>query len=94
MNTLLRVLPYYREYRSLMVLGYLAVIGNAVFNLMVPWLIGLGVDDGVVKHDLQQLFIVSVLIVVASALRGFCAFSQNYLGETAAQGGPANLAMP
>jgi ABC-type multidrug transport system fused ATPase/permease subunit len=90
-KTLLRVLPYYRDYRSLMVLGYLAVIGNAVFNLMVPWLIGLGVDDGVVKHDLQQLFIVSVLIVVASALRGLCAFCQNYLGETAAQGGSYEL---
>src|SRR5262245_49816195 len=90
-KTLLRVLPYYRDYRSLMVLGYLAVIGNAVFNLMVPWLIGLGVDDGVVKHDLQQLFLVSVLIVVASALRGLCAVSQNYLGETAAQGGSYEL---
>jgi ATP-binding cassette subfamily B protein len=91
MKTLLRVLPYYRNYRWLMALGYLAVVGNAFFNLMVPWLIGVGVDRGVVRQDSAQLIVVSVLIVIASALRGLCAFAQNYLGETAAQGGSYEL---
>jgi ATP-binding cassette subfamily B protein len=91
MKTLLRVIPYYRKYRGLMALGYLAVIGNALFNLTVPWLIGIGVDEGVAKQDVQQLVVVSFLIVVVSALRGFCAFAQNYLGETAAQGGSYEL---
>src|SRR5262249_9411645 len=91
MKTLLRVLPYYRDYRWLMALGYLAVVGNAAFNLAVPWLIGLGVDRGVAKQDVSQLILVSILIVVASALRGLCAFAQNYLGETAAQGGSYEL---
>jgi ATP-binding cassette subfamily B protein len=91
MKTLLRVLPYYRDYRWLMALGYLAVVGNAAFNLAVPWLIGLGVDQGVAKQDVSQLILVSILIVVASALRGLCAFAQNYLGETAAQGGSYEL---
>jgi ATP-binding cassette subfamily B protein len=90
-KTLLRILPYYRDYRSLMALGYLAVVGNAVFNLAVPWLIGLGVDQGVATQDVQQLIMVSVLIVAASAARGLCAFAQNYLGETAAQGGSYEL---
>jgi ABC-type multidrug transport system fused ATPase/permease subunit len=87
MSTLLRLLPYFRKYRWLMAAGYVAVIGNAAFNLAVPWLIGLAVDQGVARQDVQQLVIISILIVVASAARGFCAFGQNYLGETAAQGG-------
>jgi ATP-binding cassette subfamily B protein len=91
MQTLLRVLPYYRNYRLLMVLGYLAVIGNAFFNLTVPWLIGKGVDEGVVNQDTTALIVVSALIVIASALRGLCAFAQNFLGETAAQGGSYEL---
>jgi ATP-binding cassette subfamily B protein len=91
MKTLLRILPYYRNYRWLMALGYLAVIGNAVFNLTVPWLIGVGVDRGVAQGDMNQLFVVSILIVLASAARGLCAFAQNYLGETAAQGGSYEL---
>lgn len=91
MKTLLRVLPYYRKYRWLMALGYLAVIGNAVFNLTVPWLIGVAVDDGVAGQDVDRLIVISVLIVLASALRGLCAFGQNYLGETAAQGGSYQL---
>jgi ABC-type multidrug transport system fused ATPase/permease subunit len=91
MKTLLRVLPYFKEYRLLLVAGYVAVIGNAFFNLAVPRLIGIAVDDGVANRDVGQLVVLSGLIVLASALRGLCAFGQNYLGETAAQGGSYKL---
>ncbi|MBV9174972.1 MAG: ABC transporter ATP-binding protein, partial [Chloroflexi bacterium] len=87
MTILLRVLPYFKNYRWLMAMGYVAVIGNAFFNLAVPWLIGLAVDQGVANQDVNQLIVVSILIILASAARGLCAFGQNYLGETAAQGG-------
>jgi ATP-binding cassette subfamily B protein len=90
-KTLLRVLPYYRAYRLLIVAGYIAVIGNALFNLAVPRLIGVAVDEGVGRQDVNQLVLLSVGIVVASALRGLCAFAQNYLGETFAQGGSYQL---
>lgn len=91
MKTLLRVAPYFKRYRLLLGLGYIAVIGNAVFNLLVPSLIGFAVDEGVSRQDVQRLIELSVAIVVASALRGLCAFLQNYLGETAAQGGSYQL---
>jgi ATP-binding cassette subfamily B protein len=71
--------------------GYVAVIGNAFFNLAVPALIGSAVDDGVVDQNVPKLIEFSVLIVIASALRGLCAFGQNYLGESAAQGGSYQL---
>src|SRR5499427_5023686 len=91
MRTLLRVAPYFKQYRLLLIGGYIAVIGNAFFNLAVPSLIGVAVDDGVGRQDVTRLVFLSVLIVVASALRGLCAFTQNYLGETAAQGGSYEL---
>ena len=91
MKTLLRVLPYFRPYALLMVAGYVAVVGNAFFNLAVPRLIGVAVDEGVARQDLGQLVSLSVLIVGSSALRGLCAFGQNFLGESAAQGGSYQL---
>jgi ATP-binding cassette subfamily B protein len=91
MKTLLRVLPYFKEFRLLLLAGYIAVIGNAFFNLAVPALIGIAVDDGVSRRDIGQLVVLSVLIVLASGLRGLCAFGQNFLGETAAQGGSYKL---
>ncbi|HEV7665432.1 MAG TPA: ABC transporter ATP-binding protein, partial [Chloroflexota bacterium] len=91
MKTLLRILPFYKDYRLLLIAGYIAVIGNAFFNLAVPYLIGIAVDQGVAHQDVNQLIVLSVGIVVASALRGLCAFGQNYLGETAAQGGSYQL---
>ena len=91
MKTLLRVLPYFKEYRLLMLAGYVAVVGNAFFNLAVPRLIGIAVDDGVARQDVSELVLLSVMIVGSSALRGLCAFAQNYLGESAAQGGSYQL---
>lgn len=91
MKTLLRVAPYFKKFRLLLVLGYIAVIGNAAFNLAVPRLIGQAVDEGVARQDVGQLIFLSVLIVLASAMRGLCAFGQNYLGESAAQGGSYQL---
>jgi ATP-binding cassette subfamily B multidrug efflux pump len=91
MRTLLRLLPYFKEYRWLMIASYVAVIGNAFFNLAVPRLIGIAVDNGVARQDVSQLVLLSIGIVVASGLRGLCAFGQNYLGETAAQGGSYQL---
>jgi ABC-type multidrug transport system fused ATPase/permease subunit len=90
-STLLRILPYFKDYRWFMVAGYIAVIGNAFFNLAVPRLIGVAVDEGIGKQDVGQLIFLSVMIVVASGLRGLFAFGQNYLGETAAQGGSYQL---
>jgi ATP-binding cassette subfamily B protein len=91
MKTLLRILPYFKEYRVFLVAGYVAVIGNSFFNLAVPRLIGIAVDNGVANRDVTQLVVLSGLIVLASALRGLCAFGQNFLGETAAQGGSYKL---
>src|SRR5437764_15189594 len=91
MKTLLRVLPYFKPYTLLMVAGYIAVIGNAFFNLAVPRLIGVAVDEGVARQDPSQLIFLSAMIVASSALRGLCAFAQNYLGEAAAQGGSYQL---
>jgi ATP-binding cassette subfamily B protein len=91
MTTLLRVAPFFKNYKWLLIAGYIAVIGNAFFNLMVPGLIGTAVDEGVVTQDVARLVQLSALIVLASVLRGLCAFAQNYLGESAAQGGSYQL---
>src|SRR5579884_4169240 len=91
MRTLLRLVPFYRKYTWLFALGYLSVIGNAGFNLLVPTLVGRAVDEGVAKRDLNALVVLSILIMVFSAARGVCAFLQGYLGENAAQGGSYQL---
>ncbi|HEU0167061.1 MAG TPA: ABC transporter ATP-binding protein, partial [Chloroflexota bacterium] len=91
MKTLLRLVPFYRKYTGLFVLGYLAVIGNAGFNLLVPTLVGRAVDQGVGNQDISALVLLSVLIMIFSAARGICAFLQGYLGENAAQGGSYQL---
>ncbi|MFI5267891.1 MAG: ABC transporter ATP-binding protein, partial [Chloroflexota bacterium] len=52
----------------------------------MPALIGLAVDDGIVRHDVSTLLRYGVAILLVSGLRGLAAFCQGYQGESAAQG--------
>jgi ATP-binding cassette, subfamily B, multidrug efflux pump len=86
MKSLLRLRPYFRPYRMLVTIAYLAVLFNAATTLVVPALIGSAVDDGIARQDVGTLVHYGVLIMIFSAVRGLAAFCQGYQGESAAQG--------
>ncbi|HEX3245509.1 MAG TPA: ABC transporter transmembrane domain-containing protein, partial [Chloroflexota bacterium] len=86
MRPLIRLLQYLRNYRLITVGAYICLIGNAVFTLMVPRLIGQAVDEGIAQSDMAMVARYSWLIVLVSALRGVSAFGQGALAEAAAQG--------
>ncbi|HEY8693743.1 MAG TPA: ABC transporter ATP-binding protein, partial [Chloroflexota bacterium] len=86
MKSLLRLRPYFRPYWSLVTISFLAVVFNAATTLVVPALIGLAVDEGIVQHDVTALVRYGLFILLVSALRGLAAFCQGYQGESAAQG--------
>jgi len=85
-KSLLRLRPYFRPYWSLVTISFLAVVFNAATTLVVPALIGLAVDEGIVQHDVTALVRYGLFILLVSALRGLAAFCQGYQGESAAQG--------
>ncbi|HEU0166930.1 MAG TPA: ABC transporter ATP-binding protein [Chloroflexota bacterium] len=86
MATLLRLLPFYKPYRWHLSGAYLSVAGQALFTLLIPSLLGLGVDRGIAKHNAGELMLIGALILLSSLMRGLCAFAQGYLGETSSQG--------
>src|SRR5438270_11618027 len=86
MKSLLRLKLYFRPYVGQVMLAYLCVILNACSTLVVPGLIGVAVDAGIVQHDTSALVRYGILILVFSGLRGLGAFGQGYLGESSAQG--------
>ncbi|HVA23459.1 MAG TPA: ABC transporter ATP-binding protein [Chloroflexota bacterium] len=86
MKTLLRLRPYFRPYWAVVTISYLAVVLNAGTTLVVPALIGLAVDQGILRHDLTALIRYGLFILLVSALRGLTAFCQGYQGESSAQG--------
>jgi len=85
-KTLLRLRPYFRPYWAVVTISYLAVVLNAGTTLVVPALIGLAVDQGILRHDLTALIRYGLFILLVSALRGLTAFCQGYQGESSAQG--------
>jgi ATP-binding cassette subfamily B protein len=86
MHSLQRLLGFLRPYWMFTVGAYLCVIGNAVTTLVVPTLIGVAVDDGLIKHDPGVVATMSLAILAVSLLRGLATFGQGYLAESAAQG--------
>lgn len=83
---LIRLLAFLRPHWYLTAGSFACVAANTALTLVVPALLGIAVDEGVVKGDLSVLARVSMLILGASALRGAFAFGQGYLAESAAQG--------
>jgi ATP-binding cassette subfamily B protein len=70
-----------------MIIGaYVCLLLNAVFTLMVPYLLGIAVDHGISVGDMGVVGKMAVAILAVSLLRGVSAFGQGYLAESAAQG--------
>lgn len=86
MSPLLRLLGYQRPYWLMTAGAYACVLLNALMTLAVPALIGVAVDQGIARRDLDLMASLSLAIVGLSALRGLAAFGQGYLAESAAQG--------
>jgi ATP-binding cassette, subfamily B, multidrug efflux pump len=83
---LLRLLSFLRPYWHLTAGAYLCVVLNALFTLVVPYLLGQAVDHGIAQADMSYVGKMGLLILAASVLRGLFAFGQGYLAEASAQG--------
>lgn len=83
---LLRLFSFLRPHWHLTAGSLVCVTANTALTLVVPALLGIAVDEGVVKGDVSMLAHLSIGILAVSALRGAFAFGQGYLAESAAQG--------
>ncbi|MDA0352080.1 MAG: ABC transporter ATP-binding protein [Chloroflexi bacterium] len=90
MRTLVRLLSFVRPYRRLVLLGWIALIGAAVFSLLVPKIVGKALDSAVesqAEGELQwnPLLIAFAAVLLVAAFRGLFAFGQQYIGEKLSQ---------
>jgi len=76
MEYLKRLLPFARPHRRRIAWVLLFTIGALVTNLMVPQLLGLAVDQGVVALDLQATLFWCLVLVGVAALRSLFFYLQ------------------
>ena len=93
-NVLMRIIRMALDYRGLLAIGLVFIIGASVFQLFIPLLIGNGVEtvEDVLTSDdgdtstLQRTLITTALLLLGSAvLRGLFTFGHMYISENIAQ---------
>jgi ATP-binding cassette subfamily B protein len=88
---LLRLAAFAVPYWRTVVLAWLCVAGSAGFVLLMPILVGWGIDvglnvvNGVPTGDKQTLVLIGLAIVGATAARGIFSYGQTYLAELISQ---------
>jgi ATP-binding cassette subfamily B protein len=86
-------MSYARPYLGRVALVWVAIGGLTVFQLLGPWLVGYAIDVGLDVNETtdiaegsgRTLAIAAILILLASAARGFFQFFQTYNSEWLAQ---------
>ena len=93
-QVLMRIIRMAFDYRGLLAIGLVFIIGASVFQLFIPLLIGNGVDKveeiftsaDANRDELREALIVIALMLVGSAvLRGLFTFGHMYISENIAQ---------
>jgi ABC-type multidrug transport system fused ATPase/permease subunit len=85
MKTIIRITSFVQQYWFMLVLAFLCIIIATGFGIVIPRMLGDGIDTviGMGKHS--AIYLAAVVIVVASALRGFAGYGQRYFAEVVAQ---------
>lgn len=81
-----RVLGSLRNYRLISLGALISVMLLTIANALTPQLFRWGIDQGIVKRDLQIVIYSAAWMVVAAIARGVFNFGQSYLAESVSQG--------
>ncbi|HEY9800872.1 MAG TPA: ABC transporter ATP-binding protein [Leptolyngbyaceae cyanobacterium] len=81
-----RVLESLRNYRLISLGALMSVLLLTIANALTPQLFRWGIDQGIVKRDLQIVIYSAAWMVVAAIARGVFNFGQSYLAESISQG--------
>ncbi|MFA5317052.1 MAG: ABC transporter ATP-binding protein, partial [Dehalococcoidales bacterium] len=85
MRTILRLVVFTRKYWFWLVLAFLCLVANTVFSLVVPRMLGDGLDTVLSRGERSFLVMAALVVFGASALRGFSSYGNAYFSEIISQ---------
>ena len=85
MRTVLRITGFVQKYWFMLLLAFLCIIVGTGFSIIVPRMLGDGIDTVIDMGQRSAIVIAALVIVAASALRGFAGYGQRYFAEVVAQ---------
>jgi len=75
----------------MLLLAFLCIIIGTAFGIIVPIMLGNGIDTVISMGQRSAVIIAAVVIVVSSAMRGFAGYGQRYFAEVVAQKATYNI---
>jgi ABC-type multidrug transport system fused ATPase/permease subunit len=91
MKTVLRITGFVQRYWFMLLLAFLCIIIGTGFSIIVPIMLGNGIDTVISMGQRSAIVIAAVVVVAASALRGFAGYGQRYFAEVVAQKASYNV---
>ncbi|OGO41762.1 MAG: hypothetical protein A2137_05330 [Chloroflexi bacterium RBG_16_58_8] len=85
MKVILRILGFTKKFWLLLLLSFLFMVIGTAFGLVIPRMLGEGIDTVLGMGQRSFVVIAAVVIVAASALRGVANYGQRYYNEVVAQ---------
>lgn len=85
MKVLLRLLTFVRGYWYMLGLAFLCLAAATAFGLVIPRLLGDGIDTVLRNGDRNTLWVMAGVIVASAIFRGFAGYGQRFFNEVVAQ---------
>ena len=85
MKTIIRLVGFVQKYWPMLLLGLLCLLIGTGFGIIIPRMLGDGIDTVLGSGKRSFVIIAAVVIVSASALRGLAGYGQRYFNEVVAQ---------
>ncbi len=85
MKTIFRLLGFIQNQWFLLLLAFVCIIFSTGFAIVIPRMLGDGIDTVLGMGERSFVIIAAVVVVAASAFRGFAGYGQRFFAELVAQ---------
>jgi ABC-type multidrug transport system fused ATPase/permease subunit len=85
MRTILRLIGFVQKYWLALLLAFLCLVMATAFGILIPRMIGDGIDTVLGSGDRSFLIIAAVVVIAAGALRGTAGYGHRYFSEVVSQ---------
>ena len=80
-----------RQYKKLSLLSPLFVIGEVIIEMLIPYLVGILIDNGIMKGNMSYISKMGLILLVLTIVSLILGASASYVSAHAAAGFAANL---
>ncbi|MBG55410.1 MAG: multidrug ABC transporter [Chloroflexi bacterium] len=85
-RVILRLTPFIKPYRKLAIISIIAMLIYTLTLVVVPWMIGYGIDEFIANKDLSRLNILFVIFVIVAVINWITNYIMQYAMQKVGQG--------